>query len=238
MARTISRGLSLVLEELELERPQLVTISQLAELCEKTNVRTPAKVVAWRLREKGWLLATSQRGVWEFAPAELAGPYSSADPLLSIKARVTTHPDERLALASQTAAWALGLADRVPAALDVTFERAPASIPGGVHASTYRPNIPIQKAKGVALKALISLVKNLIEYPTGEKWLEFKDSWYDAHAIGEYISSLSNAAALITSSPRSSLTTAKFPHASPSSKAAIRRLPYTRSESSETPACL
>ncbi len=166
MARTISRGLSLVLEELELERPQLVTISQLAELCEKTNVRTPAKVVASRLREKGWLLATSQRGVWEFAPAELAGPYSSADPLLPIKARATTHPDERLALASQTAAWALGLADRVPAVLDVVFERAPATIPSGVHASTYRPNIPIKKAKGIAVLAPESIVVHMAQRPS------------------------------------------------------------------------
>ncbi len=46
------------------------------------------------------------------------------------------------------------------------------------------------------MEALISLVKKLIEYPTEEEWFEFKDSWYDAYAIGEYISSLSNAAAL------------------------------------------
>lgn len=82
MARSIPKGFSGVLEELELERPQLVTTSQLASLCERSGIRTPAKVVASRLREKGWLLATPQRGVWEFAPAELAGPYSSADPLL------------------------------------------------------------------------------------------------------------------------------------------------------------
>lgn len=71
-----------MLEELELERPQLVTASQLAELRARADVRTPLRVVASRLRDRGWLLATPQRGVWEFAPAELAGPYSSKDPLL------------------------------------------------------------------------------------------------------------------------------------------------------------
>lgn len=104
MARSIPKGLSGVLEELELERPQLVTTAQLAELCRHSGVHTPTKVVASRLREKGWLLATPQRGVWEFAPAELAGPYSSADPLLPLKAHAVAHPGDKFALASQTAA--------------------------------------------------------------------------------------------------------------------------------------
>ncbi len=86
MSRTIPKGLSGVLEALELERPQLVTMPQLAGICEKAGVRTPAKVVASRLRERGWLLPTTQRGVWEFAPAT-AGKFSlvfSDLPLLGI----------------------------------------------------------------------------------------------------------------------------------------------------------
>ena len=46
------------------------------------------------------------------------------------------------------------------------------------------------------MKSLESLVKQLIEYPTEEGWFEFKENWYDATQIGEYISALSNAAAL------------------------------------------
>lgn len=155
-----------MLEELELERPQLVTMSQLANLCESSGIRTPAKVVAARLRERGWLLATPQRGVWEFAPAEVAGPYSSADPLLPLKAHAAAHPEDEFALASQTAAWALGLADRVPAVLDAAFERMPASTPDGVNASTYRPNIPTVKAKGVATLAPESIVVHLAQRPS------------------------------------------------------------------------
>jgi hypothetical protein len=37
-------------------------------LAEEAGLRTPAKVVAARLRATGWLLATAQRGVYEFAP--------------------------------------------------------------------------------------------------------------------------------------------------------------------------
>lgn len=43
---------------------------------------------------------------------------------------------------------------------------------------------------------LRKVVKELIEYPTEANWFEFKENWYDPMGIGEYISSLSNAAAL------------------------------------------
>lgn len=41
-----------------------------------------------------------------------------------------------------------------------------------------------------------SKVKELIEYPRESNWYEFKINWYEPVGIGEYISSLSNAAAL------------------------------------------
>ena len=166
MSRTIPKGLSGVLEALELEHPQLVTMPLLADMCYQAGVRTPAKVVASRLRERGWLLPTPQRGVWEFAPAELAGAYSSADPLLPLKAHAAAHPSERFALASQTAAWALGLADRVPASLDAAFERMPASTPQGARTSAYRPNIPTIPAKGLDSLAPESIVVHMAQRPS------------------------------------------------------------------------
>lgn len=39
-------------------------------------------------------------------------------------------------------------------------------------------------------------VKELIEYPSEEEWFEFKENWFEPAAIGEYISSMSNSAAL------------------------------------------
>ncbi len=41
-----------------------------------------------------------------------------------------------------------------------------------------------------------NIVQSLIEYPTEEEWFEFKENWFEPHAIGEYISAISNAAAL------------------------------------------
>lgn len=43
---------------------------------------------------------------------------------------------------------------------------------------------------------LNKIVKELIAYPTEINWFEFKENWYEPNGIGEYISSLSNAAAL------------------------------------------
>ncbi len=40
------------------------------------------------------------------------------------------------------------------------------------------------------------IVKELIEYPREANWFEFKENWYKPTGIGEYISSLSNAAVL------------------------------------------
>ncbi len=43
---------------------------------------------------------------------------------------------------------------------------------------------------------LEKVVKELISYPTEANWFEFKQNWYEPMGVGEYISSLSNAAAL------------------------------------------
>ena len=45
-------------------------------------------------------------------------------------------------------------------------------------------------------KEIIDIIKELISYPNEEEWFEFKENWYQADGIGEYISSISNAATL------------------------------------------
>ena len=44
---------------------------------------------------------------------------------------------------------------------------------------------------------LESLVMQLVKLPSEEGWFEFKENWYDAAQIGEYISALSNTAAIL-----------------------------------------
>lgn len=46
------------------------------------------------------------------------------------------------------------------------------------------------------MKYLIKKVNELRTYPREANWFEFKVNWFEAAGIGEYISALSNAAAL------------------------------------------
>lgn len=47
------------------------------------------------------------------------------------------------------------------------------------------------------MQNLEMIVKELTEYATEEEWFEFKENWYEENGIGEYISSMSNVAALL-----------------------------------------
>lgn len=42
----------------------------------------------------------------------------------------------------------------------------------------------------------IKIIKDIIEHRLEEEWFEFKENWFEAHGIGQYISALSNAAVL------------------------------------------
>jgi predicted HTH transcriptional regulator len=42
-----------------------------------------------------------------------------------------------------------------------------------------------------------AIVKELISYTSEEEWFEFKENWYEEAGIGEYISSMSNVAAML-----------------------------------------
>lgn len=167
MTRYIPQWLSPVVEMLELERPELLTMDELTAIAEKTGVRTQGYVIADRLRRLGWLLETPQRGVWEFVPAENAGPYSAADPLLPVKAFILSHPDCRYALTMQSAAWALGLADRVPARIEVSFERRPAvKVPQEIFPTIFESSIGTIESKGVLCFRPESIVVHMAQKPS------------------------------------------------------------------------
>lgn len=46
------------------------------------------------------------------------------------------------------------------------------------------------------MNELVSIVKNLISHKHEEEWFEFKENWFESLALGEYISGMSNAAAM------------------------------------------
>jgi hypothetical protein len=142
MTRSIPNSLAGILQELEFERPLLVTREQLSDLKRKYHVASSVEVVAVRLKERGWLLSTDRQGVWEFVPAEVAGIYSTNDPLLSFRAYHAKYPAVKCALTFQTAAWMYGDSDRVPSNVYVSVEEYKHSRPLKGHAfvSIFRPN--------------------------------------------------------------------------------------------------
>ena len=52
------------------------------------------------------------------------------------------------------------------------------------------------------MNKLENIVKKLIDRESEEEWFEFKENWYSPKDIGDYISSLSNAAAMSGNSHR------------------------------------
>ena len=175
MSRSIPKWLSGILESLELERPEFVTTSDMERLLSDTDISIPARVVASRLRERGWLLETSQRGVWEFVPAEVAGAFSTSDPLMALKAFMLANPLVECALTFQSAAWALGFANRVPRHIEVAFAEQPkVKVPEDIALSTYRPALSTKQVKGVPTLPPEAIIIHMVQRPSAVR------SWHSA----------------------------------------------------------
>jgi hypothetical protein len=166
VTRTIPASLAPVLEQLELEQADLVTMSRLDELLHSAGVGTQTRTVAARLRERGWLLGTGQRGVWEFVPAAVAGTHSRGGPTRLLRAALA-HADVTCGLTFQAAAWALGLADRAPARVEVAAadERSAARLPAALDVSVFMPQLPYGRAKGVPVLLPASVLTHMVATP-------------------------------------------------------------------------
>jgi predicted transcriptional regulator of viral defense system len=112
--RTLSRALAEIVTDLELEQPTLVDLADLAAIAARHGIRTRARELASRLRERGWLLPTSRPGVYEFAPGAHAGPYGHGDPFIDLRAELRAHPDRPATLALGSALWLHDLGERAP----------------------------------------------------------------------------------------------------------------------------
>ena len=166
MTRTISKSMAGILEDLELDNKSYVTLEELAELAKRHGVSTEPAMIASRLKQSGWLLSTAQRGVWEFASASMAGPYSKNDPLKDIKAFQLSNPKLKSYVCLQTAAWAMGLADRVPSHKELAFPQIPRkSIPDVITAYKYNPSINVREVRGVHCLAPESILVHIATKP-------------------------------------------------------------------------
>ncbi|MFT4083947.1 MAG: type IV toxin-antitoxin system AbiEi family antitoxin [Nocardioides sp.] len=167
MTRSIPPSLAPVVAELELEAADLVTTAKLDEIVKASGVGTATRTVATRLRERGWLLPTGQRGVWEFAPGATAGAVSRGGHTRLLRS-VFARTDVACGLTFQAAAWAHGIADRAPVRLEVAAEsaREARKLPDGLDVSVFDPTLGYVTLKGVPVLRPASVLAHMASSPT------------------------------------------------------------------------
>jgi len=168
VSRSIPPTLASLLERLELDRPTTVTLQQLEVIASECGLETPARILAHRLKERGWLLKTPVAGVWEFAPADRAGPFSDADPLLTLRAALA-RAELPVAVALASALWLHNLSARAP-------DRHEIAIPSGTHVpralrDNYRvirhqANLEPQSVTGLPVHRPAAVLIHLAHRPT------------------------------------------------------------------------
>ena len=180
MTRSIPPSMANLLQELELEQPTLVMSEQLERLVTRFGLQTPTKLVAARLRERGWLLPTGCRGVWEFAPAAVAGAHSRNDPVTPLRAFLIQRPGVRCGLTFQAAAWAYGLADRAPLRLEVAVAKGALAhqLPSALAGSAFDPRLEFRSLRGVPVLAAESILVHMAARPSAVRSWTSALEWF------------------------------------------------------------
>lgn len=168
VTRSIPPSYGPLLAELELEAPDVVTMSDLTELVERTGIGTEPRVVAARLRERGWLLPTGTRGVWEFAPAAHAGPIGHGDVYLPLRSALAGRPTLDAAVCLASAMRAHGLAERAPDRLEVAVPTG-TSVPEGLRRRTrvvmFEALLPPRRLGGVPVHGPATILVHVAARP-------------------------------------------------------------------------
>lgn len=190
MTRSIPPSLAPVLEHLELERPSLVSVEEIGQIAARHGVRTPGKIIAHRLAQRGWLLPTEVRGVWEFAPAERAGPISDPDPLTTLRAARAVHPELRAALALGSALWLLDMAERNPDPHEVSVHpksAVPSALRRAYRVVRHAANLEPSTIKKVPVHQPATVLVHLAHHPgDARSWSEILERLPDlVHACAK-----------------------------------------------------
>ena len=57
-------------------------------------------------------------------------------------------------------------------------------------------NYYVKDTRWLYMSNIPEIIKRCLSYDDEQEWFDFKDSWYELDGIGQYISALSNAAAM------------------------------------------
>jgi predicted transcriptional regulator of viral defense system len=169
VTRSIPSYLSKIIQHLELEKPELVTRGYLGGLIKEFDVKVPVDRVIQKLSAEGWLLRTGVQGVWEFAPAERAGPFSIGSPFLQLRALLKKKPGMPVCVALSSAMWLHDFADRLPSKVEVSLphnEYAPVVLKRHYRIVRYEARLKPTMINEVPVHPYESVLVHLVHKPT------------------------------------------------------------------------
>lgn len=175
--RKIPQSLAPVVQELELRQPSVVTRALLKKILFQTGVSVAETAIAERLVRSGWLLPLRLRDSWEFAPGARAGPYSSGDPWIELRALLEHQPSAPVAIACESAVWQLGHSTHQPAHPILANRhgwRPPAGL--AVRRVTFEWRLPVSVIKGLPVWQEATVVVAAAARPAAQgNWANAED---------------------------------------------------------------
>lgn len=195
--RSIPPSLAGVLSELELTRPAVVGIAGLERIAHHLGLRSSGESIATRLRALGWLLPLRVRGMWEFAPADRAGPFPGGDAFIELRAALASHPQLQAGVGFESAAFLRGLATRQPAREVIVVAQGTARLPA---LSEFRrveltlpktafsdvDGLPVQTITGI-LAAIAIRPDGFTDWPGLGEWLPAGAQQVDATQLKSFL---------------------------------------------------
>lgn len=168
--RRLPAALAAITEQLELEEASHITLERIADLARAHGIKSKPSDLAWRLKQLGWLLPTSTRGVWLFAPAAHAGPYSRGDDWATLRGVLERRPDLDVRVSLVSALWLLGLSERAPSRHELSGPAPANRLPAGL-TKTYRytrfdARLPPITLQGLAVQDPATLLVHIATRPT------------------------------------------------------------------------
>jgi hypothetical protein len=193
--RLLPRSLAAVVADLELTEASYVTLDQIREIAERHGVASSPADLAWRLKRNGWLLATSRRGVWEFAPGAHAGPYGRGDVFTVLRGELDLNPGTDLRVGLLSALWLRGWAERPPTAHELSAPpdaRVSAGLRRSYRVHRFDARLPADRLRDLPVEATATTLVHIAARPAKVS------SWETVeHGLVE-LAAATNAAALRT----------------------------------------
>lgn len=166
--RTLPRTLATIAAELELDEASYVTLDQIADIAHRHGIASEPRNLAWRLRKSGWLLDTASRGVWEFAPAVNAGPYSRGDTFALLRGLLERRSMAGARVCLVSSLWLRGLSERPPSRHEICLNpgtRPPTGLKAEYRVLRFDSRLRPAHLRGLPVEAPATTLVHLATHP-------------------------------------------------------------------------